>query len=455
MAAPAVTTTVTELPDSRARVEVEVAPRELAAAMDSAARELGRNLRLPGFRKGKVPPAVLIQRIGREGVFEEAVADRISRWYVQAIGESGIAPVGDPSITPGELPAGGEPYRFSFEIGVRPTATLGEWRGLEVPRREPRVDAADVERQLEEARERLARLEPVDRAARRGDFIAVDYAGTIGGEPFEGGEGRGQLLELGSDPLIPGFEEALIGASAGEERVVAATFPRGYQPERLAGQEATFVVNVNSVNEKVLPEVDDELASEAAGLDTLAELREEIGQRLLQADERAVEREYRGAALDAAVAASKLSVPQALIDAKNHEIWERAVHQFGHRGLTKETFLRLTGKTEEEVLAESRPDAEQALKREAVLAALIASEQIEPTDEELIEAILADVAPERRPQSAAERAKLLDRLRKAGRLGELREDVAAEKAMDILIAAAKPIEPSLAAAREKIWTPGQ
>ncbi len=310
---------------------------------------------LPGFRKGKVPPAVLIQRIGREGVFEEAVADRISRWYVQAIGESGIAPVGDPSITPGELPAGGEPYRFSFEIAVRPTATLGEWRGLEVPRREPRVDETDVERQLEEARERLARLEPVDRAARRGDFIALDYAGTIAGEPFEGGEGRGQLLELGGDPLIPGFEEALIGASAGEERVVAATFPPGYEPESLAGQEATFVVNVNSVNEKVLPELDDELASEAAGLDTLAELREEIRKRLLQADERAVEREYRGAALDAAVAASKLTIPETLIDAKNHEIWERAVHQFGHRGLNKETFLRLTGKTEEEVLAEPGP----------------------------------------------------------------------------------------------------
>jgi trigger factor len=453
MASLPVTPTVTELPDSRVRVEVEVAPRELAAAIDAAARGLGANMRLPGFRKGKIPPAVLIGRIGRDAVVEEAVADRIGRWYSQAVGESGIAPVGDPTITPGEPPADGEPYRFSFEIAVRPTAKLGEWRGLEVARREPHVEEADVERQLEQARDRLARLEPVERAAQQGDFVAIDYSGTIDGEPVEGGEGRGQLLELGSGRLVPGFEDALIGALAGEERIVTVTFPPGYEPERLAGKEAIFAVTVNSVNQKVLPELDDDFASEAAGLDTLDELREEIRQSLLQSDERAVESEFRGAALDAAVAVSKVSTPEALVDAKNHEIWERAAHQFEHRGMSKDTFLRLTGKTEEEVLAEARPDAEQALKREAVLAAIIAAEQIEPTDEELIDSVLADLPPERRPQKPGERAKLLERLRRAGRLGELRENVAAERAMDLLIASAKPIEPGRAAAREKIWTP--
>lgn len=211
---------------------------------------------------------------------------------------------------------------------------------------------------------------------------------------------------------------------------------------------------MNSVNEKVLPALDDDFANDAAGLDTLDELREEIRQSLLQADERAVEREYRGAALDAAVAVAKVDVPEALVDAKNRETWERTLHSLGHRGLNKDVFLRLAGKSEEEVLAEARPDAEQALKREAVLAAIIDAEQIEPTDEELIEAILADLPPERRPQKETERAKLLDRLRKAGRLAELREDLAADKAMDELVGSAKPIAPSLAAAREKIWTPG-
>ena len=449
-----VKTTVTELPDSRVRVAVEVTPREVAAATDAAAREAGRNVRLPGFRKGKIPAAVIIQRLGREALVDEAVHDRISRWYVQAIGDSGIAPVGEPDISLGELPAEGEPYSFSFEIGVRPVATLGEWRGLEVGRRAPRVDEADVERQLEEARERLARLEPVERKAKRGDFVAIDYTGTIDGEPIEGGEGRGQLLELGSGRLVPGFEEGLIGASAGEQRTVAVTFPSDYEPSSLAGQAASFEVTVNEVSEKRLPELDDDFANDAAGLDTLDELREEIRSGLLAADEGAVEREFRGAVLDAAVAAATVNVPDSLIDARNRETWERTLHSLSHRGLSKDAFLKLAGKSEDEVLAEARPDSEQALRREAVLAAIISAEGIEPTDEELIQTIVDGLPPEQRPTRDAERSKLIERLRKAGRLGELREDLAAERAFDQLVEAAKPIEPALAAAREKLWTPG-
>jgi trigger factor len=448
-----VKTTVSDLPDSRARVEVEIGPREVASALDAAARSLGRNLRLPGFRKGKIPPSVLIQRLGREAVLEEAVQDRLARWYTQAIGESAIAAVGDPDISLGALPGDGEPYRFTFEIGVRPVAKLGEWRGLEVGRREPAVQEGDVDRQLEEARERLARLEPVERAAGRGDFVVIDYNGEIEGESIEGGEGRGQLLEIGSGRLVPGLEEGIIGARAGEQRTIEVTFPRDYERSELAGRQGSFTVTVNEVREKILPELDDDFASDAAGLDTLEELREEIRAGLLASDERAIEREFRGAVLDAAAAASKVSIPEPLVDARNRETWERTVHQLGHRGLSKEMFLRIAGKTEDEVLAEARPDAEQSLRREAVLAAIIETEGIEPTDEELIDAIVERLAPEQRPTSDGERAKLLERLRKAGSLNELREDVAADRAFDQLVAAAKPIDAGRAAAREKLWTP--
>ena len=454
MAEPALNTTVTELPDSRARVEVEVSAREGARAIDASARALGRNLRLPGFRKGKVPTPVLIQRLGRDAVLDEALRERLSRWYTQAVGASGIAAIGDPDISLGDLPAEGEPLRFSFEIGVRPVATLGEWRGLEVARREAAVAEQDVERQLEEARERLARLEPVKRPAARGDFVVIDFAGTIDGEPIEGGQGRGQLVELGSGRLVPGFEEGLIGASAGEERTLEVTFPPDYEASHLGGRQATFAVTVNEVREKQLPELDDDFATDAAGLDTLEALREEIRGSLLSADQRAVEREFRGAVLDAAVTASAVSVPDALIDARNQETWERTLHSLEHRGLSKEAFLQLAGKTEEEVLAEARPDAEQALRREAVLSAIIAAEAIEPTEEELLARLVEQLPPEQRPTSSSEQAKLLERLRKAGRLGELREDVAADHAFDELVAAAKPLDPGLAAAREKLWTPG-
>ena len=454
MAEPALNTTVTELPESRARVEVEVSDREVASAIDASARALGRNLRLPGFRKGKVPTPVLIQRLGRDAVLDEALRERLSRWYTQAVGASGIAAIGDPDISLGDLPAEGEPLRFSFEIGVRPVATLGEWRGLEVARREAAVAEQDVERQLEEARERLARLEPVKRPAARGDFVVIDFAGTIDGEPIEGGQGRGQLVELGSGRLVPGFEEGLIGASAGEERTLEVTFPPDYEASHLGGRQATFAVTVNEVREKQLPELDDDFATDAAGLDTLEELREEIRGSLLSADQRAVEREFRGAVLDAAVTASAVSVPDALIDARNQETWERTLHSLEHRGLSKQAFLQLAGKTEEEVLAEARPDAEQALRREAVLSAIIAAEAIEPSEEELLARLVEQLPLEQRPTSSGEQAKLLERLRKAGRLGELREDVAADHALDELVAAAHPLDPGLAAAREKLWTPG-
>jgi trigger factor len=450
----AITTAVTQLPDSRARVEVEVSAGELSSAIDQAARALGKNLRLPGFRKGKIPSAVLIQRLGREAVLDDAIRERLSRWYAQAIDESTIAPVGDPDLTLGELPPEGEPYRFSFEIGVRPVAKLGTWRGLEVARREPAVDDADVDRQLEEARERLARLEPVERAAGAGDFVVIDYSGEIDGESIEGAQARGQLVELGSGRLVPGFEEGLLGAHAGELRRLQISFPDDYEARQLAGRDATFAVTVNEVREKRLPELSDDFALDAAGLETLEELREEIRSGLHASDERAVDREFRGAVLDAAVAAATVKVPEALIDARNHETWERTLHSLEHRGLTKESFLAIAGKTEEEILAEARPDAEQSLRREAVLSAIIAAEGIEPTDEELTETLVERLPPEQRPSSPRERAKLLERLRKAGRLGDLREDVAADRALEELVAAATPIEPARAAAREKLWTPG-
>jgi trigger factor len=453
VADPVVKTTVTALPESRARVEVDVAAKEVAGAVDGAARSLGRNLRLPGFRKGKIPAAVVIQRLGRDAVVDEAVHERIGRWYAQAIGESGIAAIGDPDISVGDLPADGEPLRFSFEIGVRPPATLGAWQGLEVPKREAVVAEEALERELDQARERLARLEPVARPAARGDFTVIDYSGTIDGEPVEGAQGRAQLIELGSGRLVPGFEEGLLGSSAGEERTVAVTFPEDYRETALAGASVTFDVAISEVREKVLPELSDEFATDA-GFDTLEEMREEVRGRLLEADERAVEREFRGAVLDAAVAASTVSVPAALIDARTKETWERTLHSLEHRGISKEAFLSLAGKSEEEMLIEARPDAEQGLRRESVLAAIIALEEINPSDDELLAALIEGMAPEQRPTSPRDEEKLLDRLRKAGRLAELREDVAGEQALERLIAAAKPIEPALAAAREKLWTPG-
>jgi trigger factor len=434
--ATALTTTVTELPESRVSVDVEVAPEEIQKSLETQARKLGREMKVPGFRTGKIPPAVVIQRIGREPILDEAVRGRLTDWYMKAVDESGIAPVGDPDVDLGKLPDEGKPLTFSFEVGVRPVATLGTYRELEVPKREPAADPEIVDDQIEEMRERFARLEVVDRPAQNGDFVILDFVGTIDGEPFEGGEGRDQLVEVGAGRLIPGFEEGLVGVSAGEQKTVDATFPDDYAAKHVAGKPAQFEFTVKEVKHKDLPELDDEFASDAAGYDTLAELRESIAKELLEHDANQVENEFRAAALDAAVADATVDVPEALVSARAQELLDRMMHSLSHQGISKAHYLQISGKTEEELVEESKPDAAVALRREAVLAAIIEAEKIEPSDPELLEAL--EGAAEKEQMS---RQKLLDRLRSAGRVEMLAKEVAAEQAIDLVVTTAKPVSP--------------
>jgi len=446
-------TTVTELPDSRVRVEVEVPPAEVSRALESAAGRIARDMRFPGFRKGKVPAPVVIGRLGREAVLDEAVRDRLGRWYTTAVRDAQLASIGEPEISLGELPAEREPFTFSFEIGVRPTATLGQWRGLEVPRCEASVEDELIDRQIEQARERLARLEPVERPAAQGDFLVIDYSGSVDGEPIEGAQARAQLIELGGGNLIPGFEEGLLGASAGDQRTLALHFPEDYGSPALAGQDASFEVTVSEVREKVLPEIDDDFALDAAGMDSLAELREDLRTKLLEADEAAVAREFREAVIDAAADAATVTVPAPLIEARAREAWEQRLHTLSHRGVSKDAYLSIIGSTEEQMLADARPSAERALRAEAVIAAIVAAEAIEPSDDELLAALQSSVEPDESGR-VPDPAKLLTQLRRSGRLEELRADVASDQALDRLVAAAVAISPERAAAREKLWTPG-
>ena len=207
----AMKTNVTELPESRVRVEAEVPAEEVERRVQQAARKLGEQMRIPGFRKGKVPPTVVIRRLGREAVLDEALRNSLGGWYVEAIDGAGIAPIGDPDLDVGDLPAQGEPLAFSIEIGVRPEAKLGAYKGLEVGRREPQVDDAAIDAEIERLRDRVATLETVERPAETGDHVVVDYLGKVDGEPFAGGEGRDQLIELGSERLIPGLRGAAGG----------------------------------------------------------------------------------------------------------------------------------------------------------------------------------------------------------------------------------------------------
>jgi trigger factor len=443
-----VSTTVTELPESRVRVEAEVPAAEVDKRLAQAARQLGRNLRIPGFRTGKVPPPVIIQRVGRDAVLDEAVRESIAGWYSAAIDAAKVVPVGEPDLNLSELPGEGEPLRFSIEIGVRPEAKLGDYEGLEVGRREPNVGDELVQAEIEALRERSAKLETTDRVAAKGDFVVMDFLGTLDGVPFPGGEGRDQMVELGSGRLVPGFEDQLEGASAGDERTVKISFPDDYGAEELAGREAEFAVSVKEVKAKDLPEVDDDLAAEA-GFDTLDELRADIRERLSESQTQQIDAEFREAALDSAVAAATIDVPDALVEARARELWEQMAHTLSHQGIPKETYLQIAGKTEDEVIAENSESAGRDLRREAVLAAVVEAEGIEVTDEELLESLERPAAADRTSPK-----KLLERLRSSGRLDSLRDELAQRKAIDRIADAAKPISVEQAQAREKLWTPG-
>ena len=442
-----VTTTVTELPESRVRVEAEVAPTEVERRMQQTARKLGSQLKIPGFRKGKVPPPVVIRRLGREYVLDEALRDALGAWYVDALDSSGVATVGEPDINIGDLPPEGAPLAFSFEIGVRPTAKLGAYKGVEVPRREPSADDEAIDAEIERLRDRLATLDTVEKAAELGDHVVMDYLGKLEGVPFEGGEGRDQLLELGSGRLIPGFEEQLVGAKAGDERLIEVTFPEDYGAEHLSGKPATFEVTVNEVKTKRLPELTDDFAADAAGFDTLAELREDIATRLQEYESQNIDREFERDVLDAVAAGAEIEVPHQLVHARAHEIVHETMDSLARQGISKEMYLQISGQDEEQLAHDAEQEAEQTLRREAVIAAVVAAEKIEPSEAELLEALEPTA---QREKSSAE--KLLKQLQANGRIGRLRAELANRQAVEWLVEHAKPTS---AAGAEKKATAGK
>jgi trigger factor len=462
-------TTLKELPNSRVEVAVEVPAADVEKATSRAARAMAKEMRMPGFRAGKAPPSLVIQRLGFGPVLQEAIRDALPEWYELALFDAGVSPIGDPSIEMVSTPEDeGEPLEFKFEVGVRPEAKLGDYKGLEVGREQKEVPDEIVDTEVERVREGFARLEPVEREAAEGDSLLIDFEGFLDGSAFQGGAAEDYLLGLGSGQLIEGFEEQLVGSTGGEEREVKVTFPADYQAEHLAGKEAVFKVKVKEVREKVLPELDDDFASDASEFDTLEELRANIREKVGAALGSRAEEDFRVAAIDAAVAEATVEVPEELATARATERWERMERQLAGRGMDPNQFLQMQGKTRDELIEETKEDAEKELRREAVVTAIAEAEAIEVSEEEMIEALEHSAEHERTSPE-----KLLERLRQSGRDAMIREDLRAQKAIELVAESAKPIpkedadaRQEKAEAREKLlapegseksgelWTPG-
>ena len=445
-------TAVTDLPDSRARIEVEVESPEVERGIERAAAEIGRELKIPGFRKGKVPAQVVLQRVGRGAVVEQALRDSLPEWYERALLDSGVSPIGEPKLDVATLPeSAGESLQFSIEVSVRPPAQLGEYRGLEVGKAEPEVPEEAISEQLDRLREGFASLNPVERPAADGDHLLIDYVGTVDGEPFEGGEGRDELVELGSGRLLDDLEQGLRGAGAGEERAIDVDFPADYPAEQLGGKTAAFAVTVKEVREKELPQLDDDFAADASEFDTLAELRADIEAKLREALGRRADELFRTAAVDAAVDASQIELPDEVVTARAGEMVDRFLRQLEGRGISREDFTRVQEGGEERLLADARPDAERALKREAVMTAIADAEGIEVSEEEMLAAL--DPGPGHEDHGHDPPEKVLAQLRESGRDAVLIEDLRLRKAVDLVAESAKPIPMAQAEARERLWTP--
>jgi trigger factor len=444
-------TTVKELPDSRVRVDVDIDPKDVDTSINRTAEQLGRDMKLPGFRKGKVPPEMVVQRLGRETVLTQALESSLGDWYERAMVASGVNPVGDPKLDLSDLPEQGQPLRFSIEVAVRPKAKLGEYKGLEVGREEPEVPDEAVDGELNRLREGFARLNPVEREANQGDVALIDYEGKIGGEPFDGGAARDYLLELGEGRVLPELEQGIEGASAGDRRTVSVTFPDDYPAEEVAGKTAEFDVTVKEVREKELPELNDEFAAEASEFDTLDELREDISDKIKQILERQIAERFQEAALDAAVEKATVELPDPVVEARSAEMWRRLERQLQRQGMDPESYLQIQGKTREEMVEQIRPDAERALKREAVLEAVADAENIEVTDEDMLEAL--QIPPGHEDHGHPEPEDALREIRESGREELFKQELRMRRALELIGEGATPIPLEQAKAREEIWTP--
>jgi len=429
------TTQVEELPDNKVRLTVEVPQADLKHAVEHATHDLAESVKIPGFRKGKVPQEVLQARVGRERIFTEAVESHIGGWFMNAAADTRIRPVAQPEYDY-DLPASDDDeFQFTATVAVQPKPEPADWTQLEVPYAEPEVPQDVVEQELEALRESVAELAPVeDRPARTGDVLVVDALDA---------EGEGQrdlVVELGSGRLVEEIERALTGATAGESKEIDF--------EQVDGSTAKATVEVKEVKEKVLPPLDDELARAASEFDTLEQLRADIEQKIRDVLEEEAETQYRAAAVDALVEASNVQVGGSLVEARTRELLNGLGRSLESRGISAETYFQLTGQTAEQLVQRMGAEAALSVARELVLEAVADQLGLEVSDAEIEELIreqaeLAGDDPDEAVRQVFE----------SGRDEVLRADLRLRKALDRIAAEAKRIPAEVARAREEIWTP--
>jgi trigger factor len=379
---------------------------------------------------------VIENRLGRDYIYMEALQDQLPGWYSQAVVETDVRPIDQPEISFDDPLDEEQGFKFSATVEVRPEATLGDYKGVEVPRREVEILAEDVEEQLEELRSQFATLAAVEeRPAEEGDFVILDFRGErLAGGPLEGAEAEDYMLEIGRGELLPDFEENIVGMEAGGRKQFGVTFPMDYDEESLRGESVLFNVHVKEIKERDLPPLDDEFVKEASEFETLDELRAAVREQLEAAAEQRVDGEFRGRVLDVVAEGVEVEVPGVMVHEKAHEMVDSFERSIRAQGMDPEQYYELAGTNHAEFEERVSPDAEDTVKKELVLDAVAAAEGIVADEEEVMHEIghLAEDS-ERSPEDIA------GLMRTNGTYSMLEEEISRQKALDFLVENATPV----------------
>ena len=424
---------VEKLENNMVKLTIEAEPEKLVKAIQSVYLRTRGRIQIPGFRKGKAPRH-MIERLYGKGVFlEDAANELIPDEYRKAVEESGLDIVSRPNLEVTQIEEG-KPFVFTAEVALKPEVTLGEYKGLEVPAIDRTVTDEDVDAEIKKEQEKNARTITVeDRGAEKDDTVTIDFEGFVDGVAFEGGKGSDYPLSIGSNTFIPGFEDQLIGAKAGDHVEVKVTFPEDYQPDSLAGKEAVFQCDVKKVETKELPELDDEFAQDVSEKDTFEEYKAEVRETLQNRKNDQAKTQLENAVVDKVIENATMDIPDAMVDTQVEQMFEDFASRMQAQGLSMEQYFQYTGMNAASFKEDAKPQALKRIQTRLVLEKVVEAENIEATDEEF------DAEIEKMAKAYNLEADKMKEMLGEKETSQMKKDIAVQKAVTLLAEAAKEI----------------
>lgn len=425
-------TQVEKLEHNMVKLTVEVSAEEFAKAVKAAYNKNKNKITIPGFRKGHAPQQLIEKLYGPVIFFEDAANALINQTYNEEAESTGLEFVSRPEFDVDQIEKG-KPFIYTATVAVRPEVKLGQYRGLEVTRQETLVSDDEINEELKREQEKNSRLVEVERPVQDGDTVILDYSGSVDGEKFDGGTAENQTLVIGSGSFIPGFEEQLVGMAKDETKDITVTFPEEYHAENLAGKEAVFTCTIHKIQEKELPELDDEFAQDVSEFETLDEYKKSIMDKLTERKQRSAKAAQENEAVDKVIAASEMDIPEAMIDSQVTSMYQDYARQLQSQGIPIDTYLQYMGTTEEKVKSDMRPQALKQIQTRLVLEEVAKAESLEPNDLRVEEEI-DKIAKQYQMETEKLKQSIGDFERE-----QMKKDIAVQEAITLILDTAKEV----------------